>query len=132
MDPDDFLDEEVMSNVQRYEKMVRNKAKDYFDTDALESIIEYYINKNKLPKALDVISFAQELYPQYSQFNLKKAEALVLLGKFNDAIDEIEKVELYEPFNAELFLLKGETFLNMEEMESAGECFEKALLYHDD
>ncbi len=41
MDGNDFLGEEVSSNVQRYEKMLRNKTKDYFDADAIEGIIEY-------------------------------------------------------------------------------------------
>jgi hypothetical protein len=63
MDADDFLDEEVKSNVQRYEKMLRNKSTEYFDTEALDTIIEYYIEKEKLKKALEVIYFAEGLYP---------------------------------------------------------------------
>src|SRR6478609_8056611 len=132
MDADDFLDEDVTSNVQRYEKMQRNKSKDYFDAETLESIIEYYIEKDKLKKAIEVVYYGEDLYPFYSGFKLKKAEVFVMMGKFDEAITEIEKLELYEPFNAELFLLKGETYLNIEDIAEAEACFEKALMYADD
>lgn len=132
MDADDFLDEDVTSNVQRYEKMLRNKTQDYFDAETLESIIEYYINKDKLKAALEVIYYGENLYSYYTGFGIKKAEVFVMMGKFDDAIAEIERLELYEPFNAELSLLKGETYLNMEEIREAEECFEKALMHTDE
>jgi hypothetical protein len=50
MDADDFLDEEVQSNVQRYEKMLRNKTREFFEAEALEDICDYYIQKEKLKK----------------------------------------------------------------------------------
>jgi tetratricopeptide (TPR) repeat protein len=56
----------------------------------------------------------------------------VLLGKFEDAIEEIEKAELYEPFNPELLLLKGETLLNYQNFEEAEICFAKALEHTDE
>jgi tetratricopeptide (TPR) repeat protein len=132
MDADDFLDEDVTSNVQRYEKMLRNKTQDYFDAETLESIIEFYINKDKLKAALEVIYYGENLYSYYISFGVKKAEVFVMMGKFEDAIAEIERLELYEPFNAELSLLKGETYLNMEEVREAEECFEKALMHTDE
>src|SRR5690606_30517965 len=100
--------------------------------EALETIIEYYISKDKLKKALEVIYYGENLYPYFMGFGLKKSEVFVMMGKFDDAIEELDKVELYEPFNAALFLLKGETYLNMDEIKEAEENFEKALLHSDE
>ena len=119
MDADDFLDEDVTSNVQRYEKMLRNKTQDYFDAETLETIAEYYIQKDKLKKALEVVYYGEELYSYYTGFKLKKSEIFVMMGKLDEAIAELEKLELYEPFNAEVFLLKGEAYLNMDEFREA-------------
>lgn len=132
MDADDFLDENVTSNVQRYEKMLRNKSQDYFDAETLENIIDYYIQKDKFKKALEVVYYGEELYSYYTGFKLKKAEVFVLLGKLDEAIIEIEKIELYEPFNPELFLLKGEAYLNLDSFREAHDCFESALLHTDE
>ena len=45
MEGEDFLDKDVLSSVKRFEKMIRNKTQDYFDTETIESITEYYIVK---------------------------------------------------------------------------------------
>jgi tetratricopeptide (TPR) repeat protein len=132
MDADDFLDEDVTSNVQRYEKMLRNKTNDYFDAEALEIIVEYYIQKDKLKKALEVVYFGEDLYAYYTGFKLKKAEIFVMMGNLLEAIVELEKVEVYEPFNTDLLLLKGEAYLNMDEFKEAEDYFEKALMHTDE
>ena len=94
----------MLSNVDRYEKMLRNKTQDFFDTETIESIAEYYIVKDQLKKALDVVHYGETLYPYHTGFKFKKAEVFLELEKFEDAIEELEKAELYEPFNSELFL----------------------------
>ena len=109
LEGDDFLDEEVTNNVKRYEKMLRNKTNDYFDAEAYEGIIEFYIQKNRLKKALDAITNARNIYGSHTEFNIQLAEVYVLSERYFDAIDELEKIELYEPFNPEMLLLKGET-----------------------
>lgn len=131
MDADDFLDEETTSDVLRYEKMVRTKTQEYFDAETLENIIEFYIGKEKLKKGLEVVYYGEEQYPYYTGFKMKKAEIFIMMGKHDDAIQELEQIELYEPFNAELFLLKGEVFVHTEQIATAEEYFKKALSYSD-
>ena len=53
MEGDDFLSEDVSNDVQRYEKMLRNKTNEYFDTESLEGLIDFYIQLNKVKKAFD-------------------------------------------------------------------------------
>jgi tetratricopeptide (TPR) repeat protein len=132
MDADDFLDEETLSHAARFEKMIRNKSKDYFDAETLEAISEYYINGDKLKKALEVIYYGEEIYPYYNGFALKKAEVFGLMGKHEEAIEVLDKCELYEPFNPELFLLKGENLLNIQHFEEAESSFAKALIHADE
>src|SRR5450631_3218662 len=104
MEGEDFLDKDVLSSVKRFEKMIRNKTQDYFDSETIESIAEYYIVKDKLKKALEAVYYGESLYPYYTGFKFKKAEVFLELEKFEDAIEELEKFELYEPFNSELLL----------------------------
>jgi tetratricopeptide (TPR) repeat protein len=113
MDGNDFLGEDVSSNVQRYEKMIRNKTQDYFDADALEGIIDYYIQHGKYKRAMDAIAYGQELYATHVNFWVKLAEVYVLQEKYDLAQAELDKAELYEPFNPDLFLLKGEVNLHL-------------------
>ena len=119
MDGEDFLSEDVSNDVERYEKMLRNKTNEYFEAEALEEIIDYYIQHNKLKKAFAAVAYALHLYEAHSEFILQKAEIYMLGEKFEKAIEQLEKVENYEPFNADLHLLKGESYLNLGEFEEA-------------
>ncbi|MCG9879847.1 MAG: tetratricopeptide repeat protein [Bacteroidia bacterium] len=132
MEGNDFLGEDVSSNVQRYEKMVRNKTKDYFDTEAMEGIIDYYIQTVKYKRAIEAVAFGQELYPTHVNFWVKLAEVYVLQNKFELAQAELDRAELYEPFNPDLFLLKGEVCINLGELEDAEVYFERALMHTDE
>jgi tetratricopeptide (TPR) repeat protein len=132
MDGDDFLSEDVSNDVQRYEKMLRNKTTEYFDTETLEGIIDYYIQTNKLKKAFAAVTYALNLYQSNSEFLLQKAEIYILGERYENALEELETVESYEPFNTDLHLLKGETLINLRQFNEAAICFDKALQYTDE
>jgi hypothetical protein len=44
--------EDPKFSVERYEEMIRNHDQYFFDAQAFENIIDYYIEKNDAPKAL--------------------------------------------------------------------------------
>ena len=46
--------EDPKFSVERYEEMIRNHDQYFFDAQAFENIIDYYIEKNDPPKALQV------------------------------------------------------------------------------
>ena len=127
MDGEDFLSEDVSNDVKRYEKMLRNKTTEYFDAETLEGIIDYYIQTNKLKKAFAAVTYALNLYQSHSEFLLQKAEVYILGERYESALEELETVENFEPFNTDLHLLKGETLINLRQFNEAAICFEKAL-----
>ncbi len=110
MDADDFLDEEVQSNVQRYERMLRNKTREFFEAEALEDICDYYVQKEKLKKALEVLYYGEELFPNHIGFMVQKASVFLAMGKLEEALEIVENAELYEPFNADIALIKERFF----------------------
>lgn len=132
LDGEDFLSEDVINDVQRFEKMLRNKTSEYFDAESLEGIVDYYIQTNKLKKAFAAVIYSLNLYASHSEFVLQKAEIYILGERFENAIAELESIENYEPFNTNLHLLKGEAFINLQKFKDANNCFEKALQYTDE
>lgn len=60
--------EEARSSVERYEEMIRNKDQYFFDADAFEKIIDYYIEKNDPIKAMQVVEYALSQHPYASNF----------------------------------------------------------------
>ena len=50
--------EDPKFSVERYEEMIRNHDQYFFDAQAFENIIDYYIEKNDPAKALQVVEYA--------------------------------------------------------------------------
>ena len=88
MEGDDFLSEDVSNDVQRYEKMLRNKTNEYFDTESLEGIIDFYIQTNNIKKAFEVVNYSLGLYALHSEFLLQKSEIYILTEQFENALSE--------------------------------------------
>lgn len=132
MEGNDFLGEETSHYVERYERMLRNKNKEFFEPEAIELIADYYISHDKLKKALEAVQFGLEMYPNHISLWVKRAEVFIYSEKFEKALIELEKAELYEPFNPDTLLLKGEVFIALNQMAEAEECFDKALQHCDD
>ncbi|MFM9075512.1 MAG: hypothetical protein ACKORJ_08120, partial [Bacteroidota bacterium] len=53
--------------VKRYEAMLRNKERTFFDLDEFETIIDHYIEANKNKRALTAVELAVEQYPFSSE-----------------------------------------------------------------
>ena len=41
MEPDDFLDADMTAAVEKYERMLRDNDRLYFDSDELEDVVDY-------------------------------------------------------------------------------------------
>ncbi|MCK6610691.1 MAG: tetratricopeptide repeat protein [Bacteroidia bacterium] len=132
MEGNDFLGEETSHYVDRYERMLRSKGREFFEPEAIELIADHYISHDKLKKALEVVLFGLDMYPNHIGLWIKKAEVHIYAEKFEKALIELEKAELYEPFNPDILLLKGEVHVAMNRMDEAELCFEKALQHGDD
>jgi len=50
--------EDPRFSVERYEEMIRNQDQYFFDAQAFENIIDYYIEKSDPIKALQVVDYA--------------------------------------------------------------------------
>ena len=78
--------EEYRDSVNRYEEMLRNEENYFFDSQAFEGIIDYYIEANEAVKALQVIEYALSQHHFEGSFHLKKAQILLALNNYEDAL----------------------------------------------
>src|SRR3546814_10033973 len=83
--------EDPKLSVERYEEMIRNKDQYFFDTQAFEGIIEYYMDKNDPIKALQVVDYAVSQHPFAAVFYLKQAQLFAVTNQFAHALDALEK-----------------------------------------
>src|SRR3954469_7720507 len=88
--------EDPKFSVERYEEMIRNQDQYFFDAQAFENIIDYYIEKNDPIKALQVVEYAISQHPFAVIFLIKQAQLYVVTNQLSEAFSCLDKAEILE------------------------------------
>ncbi len=107
---DDEREEGLFSLIERYEQSQKENISTYFDQDAYETIIDYYLDFNRMEDAKRVIDIALEQYPNSTYILLKKAQLLFDMKMPAAALKLLEKAEVYDSSELGIFLLRAEIF----------------------
>ncbi len=126
-DFDSVFDEEELSLVNQFEEMQTNRSNYFFDVEELEVIIDYYLEKDFLLKAQQVINFALRLYPDSSVFLIKKAQLFSILDHPEKAFSILLQVEKNEPFNPEVYITRASLYSLKEQHQKAIDNLKKAV-----
>lgn len=126
-DEDEFFDAQFNAELERFNKMLKDKDAYYFDPEVLEQIIDHFIIKNQLKKALTAIEFAKDQHPSFSIYDLRKAQIFSTTGKLKESLLILQMLEKLDPFNTELFITKASVFSQLRDHKKAIKYFEKAL-----
>lgn len=124
---DDFINEEMVAVVSRYEQMLTEKTRYYFDVHEVEIIFDHYFNQKKYKPAKEVLSLGQAIHPGSLPLLLREAQILVEKGKGKEALELISVIESVDSSNENLYLLKGSACILNSDYDSAQENYEKAL-----
>ncbi len=113
--------------LRRYEEMLRNNSRYYFDVDEFEEIIDHYLVNKKTAKALRAVSLAIEQHPLSTGIYLKKAQALNEKGDASHALDILKNIEGIESSNPEVYFAKGVSYLGLNNTDTALKEFRNAV-----
>jgi len=124
---EDFVNDEMVAVVKRYEKMLEEATQYYFDVHELEIIFDYYFGLKKYKRAREVLNLGLAQHPGAISLFLKEAQILIEKGKANEALEKIALVESVDSSNETLFLLKGSAFLLLGKYDTAHKFYEQAI-----
>ncbi len=122
-----FPEKAGYETVRRYEEMLRNNTRYYFDVDEFEDIIDHYMDTNRLSKALDVAQYATRQHPLATGILIRKAQILIDKGQPLDAIRICKEVAKIEPDNPELYIAQGIGYNHLGDFKSAVRAFDHGL-----
>jgi tetratricopeptide (TPR) repeat protein len=106
--------------VNQYEKMQKNEGFFLFDADEYEMIAEYYLYKNLVQKAYEVINYAIKQHPNSAPLLLKMAQIISDRGGNSKKIVNIlEKALNLEPTNVEIALQLALALEDLKEYDRA-------------
>lgn len=125
-----FLNEEEQSEIiDKCEKMLRMQKQYYFDVHEFENLIDYYIDAHNLSKADEVTNIARKQHPACIEIEFRKAKLLVEQQQYNNALNILHQISELDKSNADIHILKGVCFVNLDSYKKAVELFNEALSY---
>lgn len=119
--------EQMQELLQLYENLKKGKTNSFLEEDSFEKIINFFVEQENLSKALEAAQFGVLQYPYSSTLLLKKADVLLSLRNYQEALVELEKAELLDRSNIDLYILKTDAYLALDQQEQAVILLENAV-----
>ena len=113
--------------IKQYDNLKTGRSHSFLEEDAFEQIIDYYDDKDDLPEALNAAEIGLEHFPYSSQLMLKKADLLLATRKYLQALEILETAELFDSSDINLYILKTDAYLALDQQQKAVEILEAAL-----
>ncbi len=117
--------------LQQYDNLKNGRKNSFLDEESFERIIDYFDEQEQLPKAFEAVELAVEQYPFSSSLLIKKADLLISMQKFRDALDVLDQASLFDGGDINLYILRTDAWLALDQQEKAVELLEQALHLFD-
>ena len=120
--------DEIKELLQQFENLRIGRQHSFLEEEAFERIIDYFDDKDELSKAMEAADLGIEQFPYSSVLMIKKADLLLASRKYWDALDILERAELFDSSDINLVILKTDAYLALDQQRNAVDLLEAALL----
>ena len=119
--------EELRELLQQFDNLKNGKSNSFIEEDSFERIIDYFDEKEQLPQALEAAGYGIEQYPYSAALLLKKADLLIALRNYKEALFILEQAELLDSKDTNLYILKTDAYLALDQQQKAAVVLEAAI-----
>ena len=119
--------EEMQALLRAYHGVRSGRNHAFIEEEDFEKIIDYFDEKEDMNAAVEAAEIGIEQFPYSPQLLLKKADLLIATRKYLEALDLLNKAELFDSTDIDLYILKTDVYLATDQHEKAVELLEYAL-----
>ena len=125
----EFEDEngDIQDLLLRYQNLKTGKAPSYIEEDDFEKIIAHLDEKDAIVEAIEAADIALSQFPSSALLMIKKADLLLATRKYTEALALLNTAALYDHKDMNLFILKTDAFLALDQPEEAIVLLQEAL-----
>lgn len=129
MSYDPFKDEPENINdlMQRYENLLAGNPDSYIEEDGFERLIDHFEDLEKYHKALEVSHAASEQFPYSVVLLVQQANLFILIRQYDKALQILEMAHVLDSYDANIYILKMEAYLALDEEEKAMALFNESI-----
>jgi tetratricopeptide (TPR) repeat protein len=119
--------EQIRELLRQFENLKNGRNHSFIEEDAFERIIEYYLENEELEKAMEAAEMGSEQFPFSSMLLIKKADVLLSNRRYRDALKILEQASILDSCDINLYILKTDAYLALDQQEKAVKLLEEAL-----
>jgi tetratricopeptide (TPR) repeat protein len=119
--------EEIRELVKQFQNLKSGRGGSFLDEEAFEKIIDYFDDVEDLPQALEAAEMGIGQFPYSSVLLIKKADLLIATRHYHDALEILNHAELLDSNDINLYILKTDVYLALDQQEKAVILLENAL-----
>jgi tetratricopeptide (TPR) repeat protein len=123
--------EELQELLRQYQNLKQGRSHAFIEEESFERIIDYFDEKDDLPEAISAVEIGLEQFPYSAQLMLKKADLLLASRKYQQALEILDTAELFDANDINLYILKTDAYLALDQQQRAVEILEAALQLFD-
>ncbi len=118
--------------IAKFESMLKTDDVYFFDAEDFEDIIHHYLNNGKVSLAKKAIKLGLQQHPDSIAIKLLNVEVLVFENHFDLAETFLDRLQLLDPTNEEIYIQRANIYSKKDNHEAAIALLNKALDLADD
>src|SRR5579862_7847543 len=123
--------DEIKELLKQFRNLQNGRGNSFLHEDDFEKIIDYFDEVENLPNAIEAVELGIEQYPYSSLLLVKKADLMIATRQYDKALDLLEKAELLDGSDINIYILKTDAYLALDKQEKAVLLLENALKHFE-
>ncbi|MEO8721180.1 MAG: tetratricopeptide repeat protein [Ginsengibacter sp.] len=123
--------EEMNELLRQYNNFKNGKKFNFIEEDSFQRLIDYFDENDNLTSALEAVNYAIEQFPYSSSLFIRKADILIATQNYQEGLAVLEKAEVLDSNDINLYILKTDVYLALDYQEKAAELLEEAVIVFD-
>ncbi len=119
--------EEMKELLKQYIHFKEGNSYSFIEEESFERLIDYFDDKEDLSAALEAVDYGIQQYPYSSVLQIKKADLLIATRQYSHALRLLEKAELLDRTDINVYILKTDAYLALDQQKKAALILEQAI-----
>src|SRR5918993_2553871 len=123
--------ESIKELLKHYDNLRSGRSAMFLEEEAFEKIIDWFDDQEETARALEAAEMSLEYWPFSSSLLLRKADLLLQTRKYHEALEIVEKAELLDSNDVNLYILKTDAYLALDMQDKAVALLEEAITHFE-
>ena len=119
--------DEMRDLLRQFENLRAGQSHGFLEEESFEKIIDYFDDKDEIGRALEAVELGVGQFPYSASLMVKIADLLIATRKYNEALEILERAEILDSADIDIYILKTDVFLALDQHEKAVGLLEEAI-----